>query len=129
MADENGRPSALRDPEALLRRVEAAERAQHRGLLKIFLGYASGVGNSFRLFDEGRRRRDRGEDIVVAAVQAPIGPDVAELIRSIEVIPFLDFDRASVIDVLAILKRRPQVALIDGLAYDNPSGSRHAKRH
>jgi two-component system, OmpR family, sensor histidine kinase KdpD len=129
MADENGRASAVRDPEALLRRVEAAERAQHRGLLKIFLGYASGVGKSFRLFDEGRRRRERGEDVVVAAVQPPVDPEVAELIRSIEVIPCLDFDSLPVIDVLAILKRRPQVALIDGLAYDNPPGSRHTKRH
>jgi two-component system, OmpR family, sensor histidine kinase KdpD len=129
MADENGRASSVRDPEALLRRVEAAERAQHRGLLKIFLGYASGVGKSFRLFDEGRRRRERGEDVVVAAVQPPIDPEVAELIRALEVIPCLDLDSASVIDVVAILKRRPQVALIDGLAYDNPPGSRHPKRH
>jgi two-component system sensor histidine kinase KdpD len=129
MADENGRASAVRDPEALLRRVEAAERAQHRGLLKVFLGYATGVGKSFRLFDEGRRRRERGEDVVVAAVQPPVDPEVAELIRSIEVIPCLDFDSVPVIDVLAILKRRPQVALIDGLAYDNPPGSRHTTRH
>jgi two-component system, OmpR family, sensor histidine kinase KdpD len=48
-----------RDPEALLRQVEAAERAERRGQLKIFLGYASGVGKSFKLFDEGRRRRSR----------------------------------------------------------------------
>ena len=47
--------------------------AERRGQLKIFLGYASGVGKSFRLFDEGRRRRERGEDVVVAAMQ----PDVA----------------------------------------------------
>ncbi len=44
-----------RDPETLLRQVEAAERAERRGQLKIFLGYASGVGKSFKLFDEGRR--------------------------------------------------------------------------
>jgi two-component system sensor histidine kinase KdpD len=113
----------------LLRQVEAAERAQHRGQLKIFLGYAPGVGKSFRLFDEGRRRRERGEDVVVAAVQPPLPPEVAEVIRGFEVISCLDVGGGSVIDVAAILARRPQVALIDGLAYDNPPGSRHRKRH
>jgi K+-sensing histidine kinase KdpD len=47
---------AHRDPEMLLRQLEAAERAERRGQLKIFLRYASGVGKSFKLFDEGRRR-------------------------------------------------------------------------
>jgi two-component system sensor histidine kinase KdpD len=129
MADEHVRASAGRDPEALLRQVEAAERAQHRGQLKIFLGYAPGVGKSFRLFDEGRRRRERGEDVVVAAVQPPLAPEVAEVIRALEVISCLDVGGGSVIDVVAILARCPQVALIDGLAYDNPPGSRHRKRH
>ena len=55
-----------------------AERAS-RGQLKIFLGYASGVGKSFRLFDEGRRRRERGEDVVVAAVQPDVAAEVARL--------------------------------------------------
>ena len=48
------------------------------GQLKIFLGYASGVGKSFRLFDEGRRRHERGEDVVVAATQPDSPPDVAD---------------------------------------------------
>ena len=79
--------STRRDPEALLRQVEAAERAARRGQLKIFLGYASGVGKSFRLFDEGRRRRERGEDVVVAAVQPQSTPEVAQLIAMLETIP------------------------------------------
>ena len=82
-ADDDGRP-AQRDPEALLRQIEAAERAEHRGQLKIFLGYASGVGKSFKLFDEGRRRRERGEDVVVAATQPDSTPDVAQVIRTLE---------------------------------------------
>ena len=63
--DRLGRP----DPDARPRRVQAAERTETRGQLKIFRGYASGVGKSFRMFDEGRRRRERGEDVIVAAVQ------------------------------------------------------------
>jgi hypothetical protein len=47
-------------PEELLRRVQADERRERRGRLKVFLGYASRVGKSFRMFDEGRRRKERG---------------------------------------------------------------------
>jgi two-component system sensor histidine kinase KdpD len=118
-----------RDPEALLRQIEAAEHAARRGQLKIFLGYAGGVGKSFKLFDEGRRRRERGEDVVVAATQPASSPESADVIRALPTIPTLNAGGVPVIDVPAILARRPQLVLIDGLAYDNPPGSRHAKRY
>ena len=57
------------DPDQLLRQVQAEEDYQRRGRLKIFLGYTSGVGKSFRMLDEGRRRHERGEDVVVGAIQ------------------------------------------------------------
>jgi two-component system sensor histidine kinase KdpD len=118
-----------RDPEALLRDVEAVERAAQRGQLKIFLGYASGVGKSFKLFDEGRRRHERGEDVVVAATQPQVAPEIERVIRDLEVVPTHDVNGVPVIDVAALVARRPQVCLIDGLAYDNPPGSRHARRY
>jgi two-component system sensor histidine kinase KdpD len=121
-------PDARRDPEALLRQIEAAERARTRGQLKIFLGYASGVGKSFRLFDEARRRRDRGEDIVVAAAQPDSTAEVARLIDTFEVVPTHTVAGVPLIDVAAVLARRPDVCLVDGLAYDNPPGARHPKR-
>src|SRR5689334_2985185 len=117
-----------RDPEALLRQVEAAERAEHRGQLKIFLGYASGVGKSFKLFDEGRRRHERGEDVVIAGVQPDVSPDVAQAIRSLDMIPTVNLAGVPVVDVPAVLARHPAVCLVDGLAYNNPPGSRHPRR-
>ncbi len=63
-------------PEQLLQQVESDERFQSRGRLKIFLGYASGVGKSFRMIDEGRRRRERGQDVVVGAIQPNLAADV-----------------------------------------------------
>ena len=118
-----------RNPDALLRQIEAAERTRHRGHLKIFLGYASGVGKTFRLFDEGRRRRKRGEDVVVAATQPDVSGESVAIIASLEVIPTIDVSGVPVINVDAVLARHPQVCLIDGLAYDNPVGSRHSKRY
>ncbi|MGH9352081.1 MAG: universal stress protein [Terriglobia bacterium] len=116
------------DPEKLLRRVQAEEEFRKRGRLKIFLGYASGVGKSFRMLDEGRRRRERGEDIVVGAIQSYKSPGIQEILRKVEVIPLKVIDGVPMIDVGAVLRRRPQVCLIDGLAYDNPPSSAHAKR-
>ena len=89
----------------------------------------SGVGKSFKLFDEGRRRRERGEDVVVAATQPDSTPEVEQVIHTLERIPTRDVGGVPVIDVPAVLARHPQVCLVDGLAYDNPPGSRHAKRY
>src|SRR5260370_39258439 len=106
------------------------EKTSHsaRGRLKVFLGYASGVGKSFRMFDEGRRRRDRGQDVVVGALQPKVPVEIQSILSSLEIIPTFNVKGVPVIDVQAILQRRPQVCLIDGLAYDNPPGSRNAHR-
>lgn len=128
MADDQERP-ASRDPDALLRQVEAAERAARWGQLKIFLGYASGVGKSFRLCDEGRRRHERGEDVVVVALQPDVPAEIQQAIRSLEIIPTRNVEGVPVIDVPAVLQRHPQVAVVDGLAYGNPPGSRHRTRY
>ena len=128
MAPENSPRDGRPDPEALLRQLQAAERKSERGQLKIFLGYASGVGKSFKLFDEGRRRHQRGEDVVIAAMQPDVDPDIADAVRDLEVLPTALIEGTPVIDVPAILARHPDVCLVDGLAYDNPPGSRHRKR-
>jgi two-component system sensor histidine kinase KdpD len=115
-------------PEQLLKQAEAEERRLKRGKLKVFLGYASGVGKSFRMFDEGRRRKQRGQDVVVAAVQPPLSPEVERSLRGLEVIPLRDIRGTPMLDVPTILKRRPGVCLIDGLAYDNPPEAKNPHR-
>ena len=111
------------DPEVLLRQVQAQEEREKRGKLKVFLGYASGVGKSLRMLDEGRRRRKRGEDVVVGATQPESPPDVQALLAKLEVIPLRIVQGVPVMDVEAILRRSPGVCLVDGLAHDNPPGS------
>jgi len=116
------------DPEQLLKQIEHEEQRQRRGRLKVFLGYASGVGKSLSMFEEGRRRRERGEDVVIAAVQPNSSPEIQLLLQSQEIIPTLNVEGRSVIDVQAVLRRHPRVVLVDGLAYDNPPGAAHAYR-
>jgi two-component system sensor histidine kinase KdpD len=125
MADlERRRP----DPDRLLKQVEAQERNTTRGYLKIFLGYASGVGKSLRMLDEGRRRKLRGQDVVIAATQACASPEAQEIINTMEVIPPRLVNGMPAIDVAALLQRHPSLCLIDGLAYKNPPGSNHPHR-
>ena len=119
-------------PDELLRRVQDYERRARRGRLKVFLGYASRVGKSFRMLDEGRRRKERGEDVVVAAIQFPLTPDLEACMVRLPYIPPHKEAYAGkeyeVLDVAAIFRRHPRVCLVDELAYDNPPGSRNPKR-
>lgn len=115
-------------PDELLREVQAEEAAATKGHLKIFLGYASGVGKSFRMLDEARRRRERGQDVVIGAVQPKVPPEVEGLMSKLEVIPLMTFGAGTAIDVEALMRRHPAVCFIDGLAYDNPPGLRNPTR-
>ncbi|WP_393062329.1 ATP-binding protein [Streptomyces sp. LN549] len=103
-----------------------------RGRLKVFLGAAPGVGKTYRMLDEGHRRAQRGTDVVAAFVECHRRPLTEERLKGLEVLPratgthrsgrHVDLDRE------AVLRRRPQVALIDELAHSNLPGGRHAKR-
>jgi two-component system sensor histidine kinase KdpD len=125
-----GRELRRKTPEEALRECEAEEiaAARKKGHLKIFLGYASGVGKSFRMLDEARRRQERGEDVVVGAMQPQVPAEVEPLLRKLEVIPLKVVGEGTAIDVDALLRRSPSVCVIDGLAYDNPPGLRNPSR-
>jgi len=115
-------------PEELLRECQAQEAAATKGHLKIFLGYASGVGKSFRMLDEARRRRERGQDVVVGAIQPKVPPEIEPLLKNLEVIPLKRVDNGTAIDVEALIRRHPVVCFIDGLAYNNPPGLHNPTR-
>lgn len=123
-------PSEMRrkTPEEILREVQAEEAAAGKGHLKIFLGYASGVGKSFRMLDEARRRHERGQDVVVGAVQPQMTQEVEALLKNLEVIPLKTVGGGVAIDVATLVRRRPAVCFVDGLAYDNPPGLRNPTR-
>jgi two-component system sensor histidine kinase KdpD len=116
------------DPEQLLAQIQFEERRSRRGRLKVFLGYTAGVGKSFQMLDEGRRRRERGEDVVVCAAQSQYPVEIEAILHKFEIIPTLKTGEAESIDVPAVIRRHPQVALIDGLAYDNPPDSLNPHR-
>ncbi|HTP67416.1 MAG TPA: two-component sensor histidine kinase, partial [Dongiaceae bacterium] len=115
-------------PERLLKEAQAEESKRWGARLKIFLGYAPGVGKSYRMLDEARRRRERGEDVVVGAVQRQPSEEVQALLRKLERIEPLETCSGQAMDLDAILRRAPQVCVIDPLAAENPPGSRNRYR-
>ncbi len=114
-------------PDELLRELQPEDTGV-KGHLKIFLGYASGVGKSFRMLDEARRRRERGQDVVVGAVQPKVPPEVQKLLEKLEVLPLKRFGDGMAMDIEGIIRRHPSVCIIDGLAFNNPPGLRNATR-
>ncbi len=122
------REPGRKSPEQFLAEAQAEEASQRRGYLKIVLGYASGVGKSYRMLDEARRRHERGQDVVVGAVQPRVSAETEGLLSKLEVIPLRAAGSGMVMDVDALIRRRPAVCFIDGLAYDNPPGSRNPTR-
>ncbi|WP_051732030.1 ATP-binding protein [Kitasatospora phosalacinea] len=103
-----------------------------RGQLRVYLGSAPGVGKTYRMLDEARRRRDRGADVVVGFIECHGRQHTESMLQGLETVPRLtrtyrggDFQE---MDLDAILARRPQVALVDELAHTNIPGGRNAKR-
>src|SRR5882672_11805838 len=94
-------------PDELLRRVEAQESQARRGRLKIFLGYAPRVGKSLRMLDEGLRRCKRGQDVVLGSIQPRGAQELRDRIAHLEMVG------DGTLDLEAILKRDPQVCLVD----------------
>jgi two-component system, OmpR family, sensor histidine kinase KdpD len=112
---------------------EAAGEVQAAGHFRIYLGAAAGVGKTFAMLNEGRRRRDRGTDVVIGFVECHGRARTEEMIGDLEVVPRKQVEyRGSALaemDLDAVLARHPRVALIDELAHTNVPGSgRNTKR-
>ena len=118
-------------PEDWLELASPSQKA--RGIFKLFLGYAPGVGKTFSMLSEAIRRRSRGEDVVIGVVETHGRKGIEELASQIEAVPRKKIEYKGTVfeemDVDAILARMPQVVLVDELAHTNIPGSRHRKRY
>ncbi|HEY6810511.1 MAG TPA: DUF4118 domain-containing protein [Propionibacteriaceae bacterium] len=103
-----------------------------RGLLRIYLGAAPGVGKTFTMLEEAHRRKNRDTDVVIGFVETHGREQTARLIGDLEIIPRKSMEYRGTtfeeMDLDAVLKRRPQVALVDELAHTNVPGTRNEKR-
>jgi len=104
----------------------------HRGTLKIFLGYAAGVGKTYQMLDEAHKMKDEGVDVLLGYFEPHGRKDTIAKAEGLEVIPRRKIEYRGALfgetDVEAILRRNPQVCVIDEFAHTNIPGSQHGKR-
>ncbi|SFJ63595.1 sensor histidine kinase [Planctomicrobium piriforme] len=119
-------------PDDLLARVQAEEAQKQRGTLKIFFGYAAGVGKTYAMLETAQRARAAGQDIVVGYVEPHGRAETEALLEGLETLSQQPLDYRGVtlreFDIDAALRRHPEIILVDELAHTNAAGSRHAKR-
>src|SRR5262245_40844960 len=119
------RPTA----DALLARIQARERAR----LRIYIGAAPGVGKTYEMLQEAHALRARGLDVVVGYVETYGRRDTQALLEGLEVVPRRRVEYCGVtmdeMNLEGIVRRKPQVSVVDELAHTNVPGSRHAKRY
>ncbi len=122
------RPTA----EEMLERVRLQAGQGARGRLRVYLGMAPGVGKTYAMLMEGRRRKQRGTDVVVGFVETYNRPLTIEAVGDLEIIPRKKIEYKGVtleeMDTSAVIARNPGVACVDELAHSNAPGSTHDKR-
>src|SRR5947209_4037669 len=125
MATDPNRPP----PEHFLTLI----RQQQRGRLKVYLGFAAGVGKTYEMLQEAHRLKQQGVDVVIGIVETHGRAETAALLAGVEAVPRRRIEYHGVVleemDLDAILARRPGVCLVDELAHTNAPGSRSAKRY
>src|SRR5947209_13056873 len=125
MPTEEARPK----PETFLTLI----RQQQRGRLKVYLGFAAGVGKTYEMLQEAHRLKKQGVDVVVGIIETHGRAETADLLEELEQVARRRIEYRGVVleemDVDAVLARRPTVALVDELAHTNAPGSRNAKRY
>jgi two-component system sensor histidine kinase KdpD len=104
-----------------------------RGRYRILLGMAAGVGKTYRMLQEGRQAQSDGKDLVIGYLEPHDRPQTAALAEGLEVVPRLRLAHGSLeveeMDVDAVIRRAPEIALVDELAHTNAQGSRNEKRY
>src|SRR5438128_3502509 len=108
-------------------------RQQQRGRLKVYLGFAAGVGKTYEMLQEAHRLKRQGVDVVVGVVETHGRAETAALLEGLEQVPRRRIEHRGVVleemDLDAVLARRPTIALVDELAHTNAPGSRYSKRY
>ena len=121
------------NPQQLLKSIRVQEGQNGQGKLKIFFGYAAGVGKTYTMLEAAHQAKQNGIDVVVGYVERHIRPDTLALLDGLEQLPCKEVDYKGVtlkeFDLDAALARKPELILVDELAHSNAAGCRHEKRY
>ena len=126
---EERRPTS----EEVLESINRQQQENTMGKLKIFFGYAAGVGKTYAMLEAAHTAKNNGKDVVVGYIEKHSRPDTLALMEGLEEIPAKQINYKGVVlkefDIDKILERKPQLVLVDELAHTNAAGSRHIKRY
>lgn len=121
------------NPDQLLRAIRNDTESEKRGKLKIFFGYAAGVGKTYAMLQAAHLAKANGADVVAGYIEPHSRPQTSALLEGLEQIPakqvFYGEMTLREFDIDSALKRKPRLILVDELAHTNAEGSRHAKRY
>ena len=123
------------NPDQLLAAIQKEEDPERhrRGHLKIFFGYAAGVGKTYTMLQAAHAAKNRGVDVVVGYVEPHARPETSALLSGLEIVPTKKVSYNGIVlnefDLDATILRAPQLVLVDEFAHTNAEGCRHAKRY
>lgn len=121
------------DPDELLRAIQNEQASEKSGQLKIFFGYAAGVGKTYTMLKAAHAAKRRGVDVAVGYIEPHARPQTAALLQGLELLPVRSVLYNGIelkeFDVDAALRRHPRLILVDELAHTNAEGSRNKKRY
>ena len=121
------------EPYEILKKIHDEERKQGRGYLKIFFGYAAGVGKTYTMLEAAHTAKSRGVDVVVGYVEPHARPETTRLVQGLESLSprIIEHNHIQLkeFDLDAALARKPELILVDELAHTNATGLRHHKRY
>lgn len=121
------------NPDQLLSAIKNETKEKNRGHLKIFFGYAAGVGKTYCMLKAAHAAKRRGVDVVAGYIEPHARPKTTALANGLERIPTKEVNYNGIVmqefDIDAALARKPKLILVDELAHTNAEGSRHAKRY
>ncbi len=122
-----------RDPERILRQIKSGETAPSRGMLKIFFGYAAGVGKTFAMLEAAHAAKAQGIHVIAGYIEPHARPETMELMKGLECLPTRLVQHGDIqlreFDLDEALRQKPALILVDELAHTNAPGSRHKKRY
>lgn len=123
-----------RDPDLFLKQILESEKEQRRrGKLKIFFGYAAGIGKTYAMLQSAHKAKDSGIDVVAGYIEPHTRPETMALTQGLELLAFKEVKHHALVrkefNLEAALERKPELILVDELAHTNAAGCRHEKRY
>jgi two-component system sensor histidine kinase KdpD len=121
------------DDYFLLDKRSTLHKEKRRGKLKIYFGYAAGVGKTSTMLRDAHEAKENGIDVIAGYIEPHVRPETMALVEGVETLPFLQLSYKNIVlkefDLDLALKRRPGLILVDELAHTNAEGCRHKKRY